>query len=1806
MKTALKKTVCFLLLISLLSSLFCVGAIAENSADETVAELNSGGKNAEVGKSYSISSLEDFLAFAEYVGSGKPTDGAAFYLKKDINLAGEKFTPISSFAGIFDGCGFALLNLTIAGGENNAALFSAVDGEIRNLGITGSISGGKNAAGFAANLNGRISNCWCNVVVNGTSNIGGIAANSMGAVIENCCNYGKISGGGIAGKIIDTKIDNCYYAYYTADCAVSSMDSTSSADIHRFASSPTMCITEEEISIGDLKSEDVTELLNAWIASQTGSDIYRSWQFDISNDARSRVGGRYPSQLYPGYVFPEEPRYIANASMTTLYEMGTDAEKGACYSISSAYELACLAEFVNEGRNTEGATFFLTADISIISADSHYKGESWVPIGNSSNNSFKGVFDGQGYVITELLMNNSIIEDAPAYAGLFGYVNSPDAVIKNVAAVGSITDAEYAGGIVAVLMAGTVENSWYDGNITAKKSAGGIAGCIYNATIQNCAYFGTASSDKDAGGIAGTSYEGSAIRFAYYSNENASGTGSGSGSTYLAIAYRITEGEYILTRSINITDTTTIRLLNALNYWVDTISMDDANRHWTQDSSAASIARIRSAHPTQIFFGEGKNAQYLEETPQELERKENPYNIIYTRTATMTELYESQADAKNGGNYSISTPDEMWLLSMFVEEGHSTKGANFYLTDDIYLTTQGTEHAGAGWVPIGTGISHDFQSASPYSFFGNFDGCGFTVYGLYIVSDFLDFAGLFGRCRGSTIKNLGVCGEILGDDEVGGIVGRIEDGEIINCWSSVVIQASTEIGGITGHIVDSTVRNCANYGFVITTLDEHEDSGGIVGSSFGNCEISNCYYLYNGSDAMGNSISSKTSVNDVLYFHYDVVGDQSCTLEHAISIEDITSDDLLTVLNAWVYAQSSDQYCTWHMATSLQEIPGANGYYPVLLNSTAMPMPGDADYCGDYEATATMSALYSTKSDGFVGGCYSISNTDDLLAFRKYVNEGYKTEGIIFFLTRDIDMGRVYSPDTGLSWTPVGTAKDPFKGIFDGQGYTLKNIYITSSDDDQGFFGHVSGLKSVVKNLGITGNVSGLGINTAAICADFDFGTIANCWTACAVEGGSNVGGIIGGGNMGTIVNCANYGVVIGASAYGAIAGFPVGTELKYCYHLYASCQNAYQTGSTPRVSGVTSFNGIGAACILKEKINVEGTETKNALSALKLYVDAHPEANYCYWDVATTEEYYIMGVTGFPVLVSASGTMGEKDYKTVQATYNGNEFYSVVKAINAANDTEGGGDVTLAVNVVLNNGENSTLDDDVRLLTGDYSLVIKSVVKVKSMQQLLGTFILKEGGSIYLWDDELGDYKLFMYSKKNADPTCNSEIYSTESVTFSSMEVDNGTPQSYNLSLQDGEFIVNSTLDSGNPHKIPAGSTITVDTRATFNVSSNARIRTTGGNSSIMNGGKVKIGNATLNTNGGKRMVGVFEDDGGVVSLPYVYRDGYTLRGWSDGINLYPAGSKADIQTATTLTAQWKIGDGGDPYPGDDYYTDQDDPVYSIPITVIQSDGGTITPDTIYAAKGENMSFSFTPKSGYYIKNVLVDGESVTLDENNLYNMVSISRPHTIIALFATLTNVAYYDWSNPFEDIKSDDWCYDNVRYVSSAGLFNGTTANTFSPTGTMTRDMVVVVLWRLAGCPVMPDEGQLYPDVPQGNYAYDAVRWANYFGIVKGYYDGTFGYKQPVTREQLVTFLYRFSKNYAGDNVGAYDNVNILGYTDVLEISKGMTQPFQWAIGAGIVNGTTATTLSPKDYTTRAQVSAIFSRYCNRFMNTVPVFK
>lgn len=1822
MNNNFKRIISSVLTVIMLFGLVCNSAVFPAYAADacgydpakTMSELDLSGEDAQAGNSYSISTVDELTSFAKYVNAGKPTDGTTFYLTSDIKLTGDTWTPIGSksataFKGVFDGCGYAVLKLTVDSQENNQALFGYVSGsnaEIKNIGVEGTLNGQANAAGIVSNLDAaKIANSWNAVDVTGTYNVGGIAANVNGGTITNCTNYAYISGtsgvGAIAGSISGkSAVEYSYYVYYSADKGVGSQSGSNTQSVYRFSSSSTEVLAEKELTVGSKTTNNLLTLLNEWIDIQQKRSDYRTWVFDTSASSTKRVDGNYPCLEYPDYVPPVESTYTATATMAALYESKQHAVDGGFYSISTSDELKQFRDYVNQGFKTDGITFFQTADLLVTNSI-----DSWEPIGNDKNKPFQGIYDGQGYVLTGLLM-----VDAKSSSGFFGFVNNANATIKNVGIVGVITGSDDCGGIVGELTAGSVINCWFDGEINAKDRVGGIVGKADQAQILNCVNFGTIVGTSKTGGIVGACSSSTTIKYCYYSQDSKQGCGESSGSQTALLSFSQDGSDFTLERSVAVGSASGIKLLNVLNHWVTYLALDSTYRYWKIDATAAGVARIQGTHPTHLFPGDNSGVKRVDEPHFDVDSETNPYNVKYIETATMTELYDSGADAVAGGHYSINSGAELKKLALYVKGNHATKDVTFYLTKDVDISVKALGNDADGWLPIGCDYTvHDSQSLS-YVFKGSFDGCGYTVYGLYIYDERGDNVGLFGRTKGAAIKNLGVIGGVVGEFNCGGIVGRAEDTTITNCWANVSLQAESETGGIAGRIKDTTIENCVSYGATLCAGGETCISGGIAGDVLGKSAIKNCYYLKGTAQGGYNSAPSGTEINILTFTYGFEQDDYYCMLERATQIDDITTTSLLDALNAWVFLQNNGQYSGWRNSVTLIGEGDHSGHYPRLMT------PGqfqDSDpnekYDGDYTATASVSQLFSTGSDGIEGNAYSINGLDDLEALQKYVDAGRKTKGIIFFMTRDVDMSYKYHVD-GNSWHPIGDVNNPFVGIFDGQGYTVKYLYINTSEEDQGLFGHVGkiGQSATIKNLGVCGVVRA-STNAGGIVGDMNFSTIANCWSSCEVAStGNNAGGLVGGANEGKIVNCTSYGAITSTGAYGAIVGYAWGTTINYCYYLYGTCQQAYSSASTVVPVGVQYFNGTSSACILHEKVNVEGTTTQNALSALKLYVDAHPETNYCYWVIGNTEEYLKMGVALFPVLISASGTMGDKDFKEVQAYFNGTEYYSVIKAINAANDAEGGGDVILATNVVFYLHDDVTLDSDVRLVTDKYSAIIKSNIKLQSMQQFDGYFTVKDGGKIYLWDSAKNDYALFMYSQKKAGPSCNSKIYGTTSLNFRSAPVVGDYPSAYNLSLEDGEFIINSTLESGNPHTIPGGSTLSIQTHATLNVGANARIRTTGG-AVVMNEGTVKIGNATLDRNGGTKMKGVFEDDGGTVTLPYIYKEGYTLRGWSDANGtIHVAGSRVkDVQPNSAFKAEWSLGESAnDPYPGDDAFSD-DTPVYNIPITVIQSNGGTISPDSMMAAKGENLSYQISADTGYQIKTVLVDGQPVELDENNCYHFISISRAHNIIALFAKTTNEAYYNWVNSFTDISANDWFYESVRYTASAQLFIGTEATVFSPDDAMTREMIVTVLWRLAGSPVVPDENKInFRDVSTDSYAYEAIRWASMFNIIEGYGDGTFGYGDPILREQLVTILFRFARSYVGVDVSLTDSTNILGYSDVLQISQGMAQPFQWAVGAKIIYGTSRTTLEPRGMATRAQVAAVFQRFSTIFMDKIPVFK
>ncbi|MEG2120237.1 MAG: S-layer homology domain-containing protein, partial [Pseudoflavonifractor sp.] len=119
----------------------------------------------------------------------------------------------------------------------------------------------------------------------------------------------------------------------------------------------------------------------------------------------------------------------------------------------------------------------------------------------------------------------------------------------------------------------------------------------------------------------------------------------------------------------------------------------------------------------------------------------------------------------------------------------------------------------------------------------------------------------------------------------------------------------------------------------------------------------------------------------------------------------------------------------------------------------------------------------------------------------------------------------------------------------------------------------------------------------------------------------------------------------------------------------------------------------------------------------------------------------------------------------------------------------------------------------------------------------------------------------------------------------------------------------------------------------------------------------------------------------------------------------------------------------------------------------------------------------------------------------------------------------------SAAFTDVPAKAWYAQAVDRVAAKGMMSGTSESTFSPTAPVTRGTVVTVLWRLAGTPKMPS-GNLFPDIPAGCWYAESANWARLLGIADGYSSGDFGGDDPVTREQLALFLYRYTKYIGGE--------------------------------------------------------------------------
>ena len=181
------------------------------------------------------------------------------------------------------------------------------------------------------------------------------------------------------------------------------------------------------------------------------------------------------------------------------------------------------------------------------------------------------------------------------------------------------------------------------------------------------------------------------------------------------------------------------------------------------------------------------------------------------------------------------------------------------------------------------------------------------------------------------------------------------------------------------------------------------------------------------------------------------------------------------------------------------------------------------------------------------------------------------------------------------------------------------------------------------------------------------------------------------------------------------------------------------------------------------------------------------------------------------------------------------------------------------------------------------------------------------------------------------------------------------------------------------------------------------------------------------------------------------------------------------------------------------------------------------------------------------------------------------------------------------PFTDVSRTSWFYADAAFVYEKGLFSGTDSSTFSPDASMTRAMLVTVLYRLEGQPAVTGSSS-FADVKSGVYYERAVIWAAANGIVTGTGSASFSPDAKVTREQLATILYRYAQYRKLDTSA---NAKLNGFSDADNVSGYAGAALGWAVAEGLVNGASGR-LMPKGNATRAQVAAIFHRFVENVMN------
>ena len=242
-----------------------------------------------------------------------------------------------------------------------------------------------------------------------------------------------------------------------------------------------------------------------------------------------------------------------------------------------------------------------------------------------------------------------------------------------------------------------------------------------------------------------------------------------------------------------------------------------------------------------------------------------------------------------------------------------------------------------------------------------------------------------------------------------------------------------------------------------------------------------------------------------------------------------------------------------------------------------------------------------------------------------------------------------------------------------------------------------------------------------------------------------------------------------------------------------------------------------------------------------------------------------------------------------------------------------------------------------------------------------------------------------------------------------------------------------------------------------------------------------------------------------------------------------------------------------------------------------------------------ESVKLPVLTDTSVWTKGGIVDGAQ---EYHSIYGTVTVavsSPPPTPIPTPEPETPACPQDSTCPiakFTDTSVTGWYHDALHYALEHGLMSGTGSTTFEPDSTLSRAMLVQILYNLEGKPTI-NGSTIFDDVSANAWYADAVAWAAANGVVAGNDDGTFAPENAITREQVAVILRNYARYVGRLNVHIIGDIS--GFTDAGKLSDWAISAMQWAVGSGLISGKGNGVLDPLGNSTRAEAAVVLMKFC-----------